>query len=209
LLAGERDVLRALPGAYLLTLPDDGVDAREFERLADRGRALLGEGRPVEAARRLTAALALWRGPPLGGLAPGPVLSGHVERLTELRARVRELRIEADLARGLHADLVGELRGLVADDPLNEQMQVRLMDALHRCGRRGDALASFHHAQVALHEQLGVEPSHELLDARRRVLAAGAAPLGVPLNGAACSPVPVAHPSLASVTDNDADISWR
>ncbi|HEX6497444.1 MAG TPA: AfsR/SARP family transcriptional regulator [Micromonosporaceae bacterium] len=200
-----RDLLRALPGGYLFALPTDGVDAGLFERLAAQGRSLLTQGRVSEAAQRLRAALSLWRGEPLEGLTAGPLLSGHVARLTELRSRVLQLRIEADLACGLHADLVAELRSVVAADPLNEKMQALLIDALYRSGRRGDALASFQHARRVLGEQLGVEPSGELLRMRERVLAGesraadrsgwafadGVVPLEVPPKGAVAQPVRV------------------
>ena len=60
-------------------------------------------------------ALALWRGPPLADFAYEPFAQAEIARLEELRLAALEQRIEADLALGRHAELVGELEALVAE----------------------------------------------------------------------------------------------
>ena len=47
-----------------------------------------------------------------------------------------EERLAAELASGHDADLVGDLRGLVAQYPLREKLRGQLMIALYRTGRR-------------------------------------------------------------------------
>ena len=54
-----------------------------------------------------------------------------------------EERIEAELALGREAALVGELRSLVAGQPYRERLRGQLMVALYRAGRQADALAVF------------------------------------------------------------------
>ena len=65
-------------------------------------------------------------------------------RLTELRSSVLADRIEADLATGEGASLVGELRVLLSADPLAERPRALLMRALYAAGRQAEALASYH-----------------------------------------------------------------
>lgn len=73
---------------YVLRVSPEQVDAAEFERLARDGRAALGSGDPAAAAEALGAALKLWRGPILGGLA------GRA-RLTEAGIGAEAARLEA------------------------------------------------------------------------------------------------------------------
>ena len=97
---------RLLPGAietrsggYALLLDGDRLDVTRFEQLADQGRSALGAAEWERAATLLTEALALWRGPALGGL-PGTPLRREADRLDEARLQAVEDRIEADLGRG-------------------------------------------------------------------------------------------------------------
>src|SRR5436190_8918615 len=55
-----------------------------------------------------------------------------------------EDRIQAELAMGLHADLVNEeLQGLVREHSFRERLWGQLMLALYGCGRQTEALAAF------------------------------------------------------------------
>jgi DNA-binding beta-propeller fold protein YncE len=83
---------------------------------------------------------------------------------------VLEDRIDADLAEGRHAELVGELEGLVAEHPLQERFHEQLMVALYRAGRQGDALDSYRRARKTLSEELGLEPGPRLQDLERKIL---------------------------------------
>src|SRR6185437_609116 len=113
--------------------PED-LDAARFERLADQGQACL-PGEPALAAERLREALALWRGHVLEGLEFESSARHDVERLGEERLAVLEQRIQADLSLGHHADVVPELRRLLAVHPYRERLCGQLMVALYRCGR--------------------------------------------------------------------------
>ena len=61
--------------------------------------------------------------------------AAEAARLDEARVEARALRIEADLRCGRGAEVVGELRRLLADDPLREELWALLMRALHGAGR--------------------------------------------------------------------------
>ena len=80
-------------------------------------------GRPPTA---LHSALGLWRGPVCDGLS-SPFLDAQADRLAESRVSVLEERIELDLAIGEHADLIAELRDLIAEHPLRERLRGLLM----------------------------------------------------------------------------------
>jgi class 3 adenylate cyclase/tetratricopeptide (TPR) repeat protein len=73
-----------------------------------------------------------------------------------------EDRIDADLALGAHAGLVGELEGLVLEHPLRERMHGQLMLALYRSGRQAEALAAYQRARDQLSDELGLEPGPDL-----------------------------------------------
>lgn len=163
--------LRTFAGGYMLSLEPDALDALRFEQLANRGRIELQAGQVNQAARTLSEALQLWRGPALVDINPGPILQVEVLRLEEIRKSVLELRIDADLRLGRHHELLGELVGLVAQQPTHEGFQAKLMLALYRAGRRSEALYAYQEARQELIAELGVDPSGELQRLHRAILA--------------------------------------
>jgi pentatricopeptide repeat protein len=99
-----------------------------------------------------------------------------VPHLLELRCRALEQRVELDLSLGAQGDLVGELRTLVAENPLRERFWALLMRALCRESRHAEALATYHEADQVLGEELGTEPGGELRQLHADALA-GAVPM--------------------------------
>jgi DNA-binding SARP family transcriptional activator len=170
--APEAGRIHTEPTGYRLAVDPSAVDAEVFTAAVGRGRALLASGAATEAAGVLRESLAMWRGPALADLDPGPVLARYVHHLEELRLAAMELRIEADLRLGRHRELVAELRALVVSHPLHEWFHARLIEALHRCGRRGEALRAYQDLRGLLRRELGVEPSVDLQHLRRDLLAA-------------------------------------
>jgi predicted ATPase/DNA-binding SARP family transcriptional activator len=168
--AGLDDVIESHPAGYRLVVPSDAVDAAAFEALAVQGRHALVQGDAEEAARVLRSALASWRGQPLADAAGCDFADAAAARLTELRSSVLADRIEADLALGEGASLVGELRALVSDDPLAEHPRALLMRALYAAGRQAEALEVYHEARDLLASRLGVDPSAQLEQVYLRIL---------------------------------------
>jgi DNA-binding SARP family transcriptional activator/class 3 adenylate cyclase len=156
LLGPERIVTRS-PG-YALDVSRDEVDADRFQRLVELGR----DGEPTERAKRLREALAIWRGPALADFEYDAFARADIDRLEELRLVALEERVAADLELGRHAELVGELEAIVAEQPLRERLRGLLMLALYRSGRQADALAAYQQARVVLVEELGIDPSPSL-----------------------------------------------
>jgi DNA-binding SARP family transcriptional activator len=143
---------------YVLRVEPSELDLARFEQLAAEAR----RADPDTAARKLREALGLWRGPPLADLAYEPFAQPEIARLEELRMAVLEQRIDADLASGRHAQLVGELESLVARHPLREGLRAQLMLALYRSARQAEALEAYQAARRELDEELGLEPSERL-----------------------------------------------
>jgi DNA-binding SARP family transcriptional activator/Tfp pilus assembly protein PilF len=183
---------------YQLTLPKRALDLDVFEGGLSRARAARAGGQLQEAAEALHSALGLWRGPVCDGLS-SPFLDAQADRLDESRISVLEERIELDLAIGVHADLIAELRDLVAEYPLRERLYGLLMLALYRVGRQADALTVFRDARRHLHDELGVEPGAALQQLHQQILAAdpelvAAAPAEVGAMTGTRRPLPVQLP---------------
>jgi hypothetical protein len=106
----------------------------------------------------------LWRGPALAEFALEDFAREEVARLEEARIRAVEMKTDADLALGRHAELVGELQALVTGHPLRERSRGQLMLALYRSGRQGEALRTFQEGRRVLADELGVDPGPELAE---------------------------------------------
>ncbi|MFD9797096.1 BTAD domain-containing putative transcriptional regulator [Streptomyces sp. NPDC059070] len=183
---GERrtakDVLVTLPGGYRLETDaaEGRVDFREFERRATAGHRAMDAGDHTGAARLLREALALWSGPALGDVHRGCRIRPETERLEESRLAALDRRIEADLHLGRHRELLSELTLLVSRHPLHETLHGQFMLALHRSGRRSEALDVYQRLRATLVAQSGLEPSAALGRLQMAILAARP---GVPLPG--------------------------
>src|SRR6266700_4244112 len=140
----------------------------------------LADGDAGLAARVLRDALLAWRGQPLADAAGSDFAEATAARLTELRSSVLADRIEADLALGEGASLVGELRVLLSADPLAERPRGLLMRALYAAGRQAEAIAAYHEGRELLADQLGVDPSAQLEQVYLGILRGGEEPASDP-----------------------------
>jgi basic membrane lipoprotein Med (substrate-binding protein (PBP1-ABC) superfamily)/DNA-binding SARP family transcriptional activator len=149
-------------GGYRLDIGSAVVDAHVFATLVEEaGRASAADDHD-RAAALATRALALWRGEALAGVPLFLDGRARAERLDELRWRALEIRIDADLALGRHAVIVGELRRQLEESPFRERLVAQLMLALYRSGRQAEALEVYERLRRALAEDLGLQPSEEL-----------------------------------------------
>lgn len=200
--AGARLVTR--PPGYVIEVGVDEVDADRSERLFASARAALADGEPREAEALLRDAERLWRGPPLADFTYEPFAQATIARLEEVRIGCREHLIEAELALGRHADVVGELEALVREHPFRERPRGQLMLALYRSGRQADALDAFQQARHTLVEELAVEPSEALRDLEQAILrqdpslAAPSQPVQEPAANAGSSQDRAAEPARAT-----------
>src|SRR4051795_4188906 len=162
---GPEAILSQATG-YVLRVDPESFDLAKFERLTSEARGADGADR----AKKLRAALALWRGPALDDLAFEPFARDEVGRLEEARLAALEDCIDAELDLGENGELVAELGELVEEHPLRERFRAQLMRALYRAGRQADALAAFQEARNVLTEELGLEPGEELRAVQQAIL---------------------------------------
>jgi DNA-binding SARP family transcriptional activator/WD40 repeat protein len=168
---GSDGVVVTREHGYELRLEPERLDAHRFERLVAEARSELTAGRPRRAAAVLEEALSLWRGPALADLAYESFARREIGRLDDLRVAALEQLIEAKLALGRHAEVVGELEALIGDHPYRERLRAQLMLALYRCDRQAEALQAYQDARQTLVEELGIEPGERLRDLERAILA--------------------------------------
>jgi DNA-binding SARP family transcriptional activator len=161
------------PG-YALEVDPEAIDLTRFTRLRGEARAALASGDPELAARRGREALELWRGPALEEL-PEPFARTETAHLEEMRLTCLADCIDADLARGRHADAVAEIEALVAHHPLRERLRGLQMTALYRSGRQADALEAYQRFRKLLDDELGLVPSVELQALNDRMIRQDAA----------------------------------
>src|SRR6516165_12157062 len=172
-LLGDTDsslLMTRAPG-YLLRLAPGDIDAQVFETLLREGGRAYADGDPGRAAAQLAEALALWHGSPLADVPATTLIETEAERLAELRLDAAELRIKAELACGSHAQVIPELRRLLADHSLREGLWLLLMQALDGAGRHAEALDVYSQARTVFADELGVDPGAELRQFHAALLA--------------------------------------
>jgi len=152
-----RERLETVGGGYLLRVDDDELDASRFEVLVAR--------------QEWATALELWRGPALADVrAESRACTAAANRLDEARLAAVEERVEADLGRGEHARLVGELEQLAAQHPWRERLHALLMLALYRSGRQAEALETYRRLRERLADELGLEAGRDLRELEQAIL---------------------------------------
>ena len=185
-------VLPASGAGYLLRLEPGERDTEALDHHLKDARRLTAARDLAAAARALEAALGLWQGASLAGIA-GPWADIERARLDELRQTATEERIDVLLALGGHHQALAELAALVREHPLRERFRAQMMLALYRCGRPADALAAFADTRHVLAGQLGIDPSPELRRLHQQVLTTDPALDPPPELGSLAGPE-VAHP---------------
>jgi DNA-binding SARP family transcriptional activator len=163
----DLDVLLTRPTGYTLEVTRASVDALRFE---DAVRGATG-AEAHETAARLGEALAWWRGPALADFDGAAWARADATRLDALRLETLERLLDARLALGQHRAVVPELESVVAAYPLRERFAAQLMLALYRSDRQADALRAYTRVREHLRDELGLEPSRELVELEAAILA--------------------------------------
>jgi predicted ATPase/DNA-binding SARP family transcriptional activator len=158
------------PGGYRLNVDPDDIDITGFERDLGRGARALEDRDLRQAAQFLSRVVAMWRGEPLVEVANQPMGMAEKARLEELLRGAQDLWVDARLALGEHATLIGDLEAAVAAEPLRERRWEQLMLALYQAGRQSDALRAFQRLRGVLADELGLEPGQAARDLEAAIL---------------------------------------
>jgi DNA-binding SARP family transcriptional activator len=160
--------LRTRSTGYVLEVEPDAFDAARFEGAVTQARER--EDEPDWVAARLQTALGWWRGAPLLDFADAPWARLEAARLESLRLDGLGDWFDARLALGQHRALATELQTVVAAHPFHERFWARWMLALYRSDRQADALRAFRKLREHLGEELGIEPSADVVRLEEAIL---------------------------------------
>ncbi|MFL6126421.1 BTAD domain-containing putative transcriptional regulator, partial [Actinophytocola sp.] len=172
---GVPNTIVTRPPGYAIRCTEEDLDLLAFDSLVSSARADAVRHRHAEAVDAFRRALALWRGTPLAGVN-GQLIESIGVGFDERRLAVTEEYVAAQLRLGdgqepaRRHELISELAELVTANPFREQLRAQLMIALHRAGRRAEALETFRAGRQLFVEKLGLEPGDELLRIEQAIL---------------------------------------
>lgn len=167
---GEQRIVSSPAGYELALTIDDELDAVQFDAEIHRASRLLDDDDASGAEAVFRRALDRWRGDAYGDLGSLEFVQPEAVRLGELWFVALEGRIEADMRLGRHRALIAELESLCAQHPLRESLWAQRMIALHRSGRRPEALRVYQDLRDQLGELVGLDPSPEVAELERAIL---------------------------------------
>lgn len=163
------DLIETSAHGYRLRLEAVDTDLQEFRQFVESARQAAAAGDTGSELSLLQKAVQLWYGEPLSDL-PSQRLRADAAGIVEEWFRAMERRLDIDLAAGRHRAILGELRTLVVRYPLREALWERLILALHRAGRRADALAAYREAAGIVRGQLGLDPGRRMNELHQSIL---------------------------------------
>jgi DNA-binding SARP family transcriptional activator len=161
------------PPGWVLTVPACDVDVTRFVASLTEARRLLATGGPrdvEEGVALLQAGLALWTGDALSDLTSLHFAREEAARLDELRLAAGEMLLEAMLLSGRHDAVAEQARRFVTTSPFRERGWCALMVALYRSGRQTEALAAGAELRRILADELGLDPSPQVVEIEQRIL---------------------------------------
>jgi DNA-binding SARP family transcriptional activator len=151
--------LDTIGSGYVLRISPGQVDAHRFRQILQRA----GEAESDERARELLrTALALHRGPVLGGWLPDSCYVPLHQTLESARLTAMEDLFEVELRLGNHHAIVDELFEQATANPARERLIGQLMLTLQRVGRTAEALHVYERNRRWLSAELGIDPGQEL-----------------------------------------------
>jgi DNA-binding SARP family transcriptional activator len=153
--------LRTHGQSYQLHIDPVDIDVTELRAAYEQGQSMRATD-PRAALGHYTRAARLFRGPVLGGICNGHVVGGFARWVEEIRLACLESVATCSLQVGRHRELIGDLARWVDEYPMHEVFREHLMLALHRAGRRADALDVFQSGRRVLRDELGLEPRESM-----------------------------------------------
>ncbi len=154
------DVLQTASTGYSLVTD---VDASEFS-------VAVGDAADADdRLRALAKALSSWTGPALEEFRGEGWADGEIARLTEMHAGTVDEYADELIAARRPAEAVAILEQQIGLHPYRDRSRGLLIRSLASGGRQADALRAFQQYRSLLIEELGTEPSPEVVRIERRV----------------------------------------
>ena len=166
LVIGADHLLTSPPGYELVPAR---IDAAEFETHLARARAAPA----VDARSAIESALELWSGDAFADDAHEPWAEAEAARLTELHAGAVEDLVALLLDAGETSLALATLEPHLATHPFRDRPQLLHLRGLVDAGRRIDALRAYQAHRRRLVEEIGTEPSPELVALDRAIASGG------------------------------------
>lgn len=163
-------VLASAPPGYQLSVDDGDCDLGRFITEKNAGVHAAAAGRFEDAGRRLSAALAEWRGPVLDDLREFAFVDTFATALSEVKVVAQIAFAEAEIVCGRADAVIDQLEALTGEHPFRERLWAQLMTAYYVSERQSDALASYRRLKANLAENLGIDPGPTLRALHERIL---------------------------------------
>ncbi|MEU3764807.1 BTAD domain-containing putative transcriptional regulator [Amycolatopsis keratiniphila] len=163
-------VIETSEGGYLLRADATQLDVLALRELVESAAVAAREGDTDREYALLASAVRLWRGDPLEDVASPGLREEAGPKVAELWFAARERMLDVDLERGRGPEVIAELRELIARHQLRESLWARLMLALHRAGRRAEALDAYRQVAELVRERLGLDVGRAVADLHQAIL---------------------------------------
>ena len=131
--------------------------------------AVANAGSAADRLGALERALALWTGPVLEEFQGEEWARGEAARLTEIHAASVDDYVDQLIAAHRETDAIAAAEGQIGRYPYRDRSRGLLIRALALAGRQADALRAFQAYRSLLVDELGTEPSPEVVRIERRV----------------------------------------
>jgi DNA-binding SARP family transcriptional activator len=165
--SGQSCKLVTVGDGYRLHAPAESVDAYQFRTLVDAAQAIAD---PAGRVVQLRQALDLWRGPVLDQAAGDRLRQRLGTELEQRRLLAWEDLARDSLTLERERTVLPELARLVAEHPGRERLVDLYMQALHRVGRKAEALDVYARTRSYLADELGIDPGPALRERHRVIL---------------------------------------
>ncbi|MFF3224408.1 BTAD domain-containing putative transcriptional regulator [Nocardia suismassiliense] len=162
---GGRLLVVSPPPGYRLACTD--LDALRFRTLVATARET---AEPRARAEALSEALGLWRGPAFADFRDAAFAQPAIAQLEEQRLVAVEELAETRLSLGEYREVASDLATVVTEHPLRERLRGAQLRALYGAGRQAEALDSYEDLRRQLADELGLDPSPELVALQRSIL---------------------------------------
>ena len=166
----QNTVLLTHASGYSLDESRMDVDAHRVDEGLAAAVGARRSGDLRQAADISTVALSQFRGEILPGHNVGPTLRAIRTEYEEKHRLLTRIQIDSEIALGEHILVVGRLRRMAEEHPLDEWVHSRLVASLSITGRRSEALIHAQRFHKTTLDELGLPPGPEFLKIHHSVV---------------------------------------